>query len=84
MKMILQTAVVALVSWGQAVSAQPVRWKTYAIPETGISVDFPSSIFTEQAGHLPDGYGQRFQSADGRADIIIQSAAYAFGGRRLV
>ncbi|OPY95769.1 hypothetical protein A5906_07320 [Bradyrhizobium sacchari] len=56
-----------------AVSAQPVRWTTYSIPQTGTSVDFPSSIFTEEAGR-PDGYGQRFRTADGRADITIQAA----------
>lgn len=53
-----------------ALSAQPVRWTTYSIPQTGTSVDFPSSIFTEEAGR-PDGYGQRFRTADGRADIKI-------------
>jgi hypothetical protein len=32
---------------------------TYAIQETGTTVDVPSSIFTEKAGQ-PDGYGRRF------------------------
>jgi hypothetical protein len=58
-----------------SVAAQPVRWTTYTIPESGTSVDFPSSIFTERAGDPANGYGQRFRSADGRADITIQSAA---------
>ena len=56
-----------------AVSAQPVRWTTYTIGKTGTSVDFPASIFTEEAGRPADGYGERFQSADGRADITIQA-----------
>src|SRR3954468_13927507 len=56
-----------------AASAQPVRWTRYNIPESGTSVDFPSSIFTETAGR-PDGYGQRFRTADGRADLTIQAA----------
>ena len=56
------------------VSAEPVRWTTYTIPETGTSVELPSSIFTEQAGR-PDGYGQRFQTADGRASLTIQAAS---------
>ncbi|MBR0695837.1 hypothetical protein [Bradyrhizobium lablabi] len=55
------------------VSAEPVRWTTYTIPETGTSIDFPSSIFTEEAGR-PDGYGQRYRTADGRADLTIQAA----------
>jgi len=56
-----------------SVSGQPIRWTTYRIPQTGTSVDFPSSIFTEEAGR-PDGYGQRFRTADGRADLTIQAA----------
>jgi hypothetical protein len=56
-----------------AVSAQPVRWTSYNIPETGTSVDFPSSIFTEEAGR-PDGYGRTFRSADGQASLTIQAA----------
>jgi hypothetical protein len=32
------------------VAAQPVRWTRYTIPQTGTSVDFPSSIYTEEAG----------------------------------
>lgn len=54
--------------------AQPVRWTTYTIPETGTSVDFPASIFTEANGK-PEGYGQRFRTSDGRADITIQATA---------
>ncbi|OSI67391.1 hypothetical protein BSZ21_17495 [Bradyrhizobium canariense] len=54
-------------------SAQPVRWTRYTIPQTGTSMDLPSSIFTEEAGRS-DGYGQRFRTADGRADLTIQAA----------
>jgi hypothetical protein len=54
------------------VAAEPVSWTTYTIPETGTSVDFPASIFTEPAGS-PDGYGKRFQTADGRAGLTIQA-----------
>ena len=62
----------ALVASTSTVSAQPARWSRYTIPQTG-PVDFPSSIFTEEAGR-PDGYGQRFRTADGRADLTIQAA----------
>ncbi|QQO20616.1 hypothetical protein JJB98_12185 [Bradyrhizobium diazoefficiens] len=65
------SALVLLVS-SSMVSAQPVRWTTYSIPQTGTSVDFPASIFSEEAGR-PEGYGQRFRTADGRADITIQA-----------
>jgi hypothetical protein len=55
------------------VAAEPIRWTSYSIPETGTSVDFPTTLFSEPAGR-PDGYGQRFKTADGRANLTIQSA----------
>jgi hypothetical protein len=75
MKFILQAAALALASSTAVIAAQPLRWTSYTIPESGTSVDFPSGIFTEPAGGAPDGYGPRFRSADGRADITIQAAA---------
>jgi len=63
----------ALTVWSSVALAQPVRWKTYRIPATATSVDFPASIFTEEAGR-PDGRGQRFRTSDGRADLTIQVA----------
>jgi hypothetical protein len=53
-------------------AAQPVRWTTFSISQTGTSVQIPSSIFSERAGQ-PDGFGQRFETADGRAELTIQS-----------
>ena len=61
----------ALTVWSSVALAQPVRWKIYTIPATGTSVEFPASIFTEEAGR-PDGHGQRFRTSDGRADLTIQ------------
>jgi len=52
---------------------EPVRWENYSIDETRTSVDIPTSIFTEKAGH-PDGYGERLKTADGRAGLTIQTA----------
>jgi hypothetical protein len=75
MKMLLKATLVVLAGSTQIASAQPVRWQTYTIPETGTSVDIPSSIFTENVGRPPQGEGQRFRSADGRADLTIQTAA---------
>ena len=54
------------------VAAQPLRWTTFSIPQTGTSVEIPSSIFSERAGQL-DGFGQRFETADNRAELTIQS-----------
>lgn len=53
-------------------TAQAAHWTRYSIPETGTAVDLPSSIFTEEAGR-PDGYGHRFRTPDGRADLTIQT-----------
>ena len=72
MKATVVALALALAASTSTVSAQPVRWTRYTIPQTGTSVDFPSSIFTEEAGR-PDGYGQRFRTADGRADLTIQA-----------
>ncbi|OPZ00218.1 hypothetical protein A5906_18490 [Bradyrhizobium sacchari] len=73
MKVIMVALALALAALTSTVSAQPLRWTRYTIPQTGTSVDLPSSIFTEEAGR-PDGYGQRFRTADGRADLTIQAA----------
>jgi hypothetical protein len=68
----LRLAALAVALSGSLASAQSPRWTSYSIPETGASVDFPSSVFTEVAGKA-DGYGQRFRTSDGRADLTIQS-----------
>lgn len=73
MKTLVGLSLLLFASATSIAAAQPVRWTTYSIPETGTSVDLPSSVFTEAAGQ-PDGYGQRFKTADGRANMTIQAA----------
>jgi hypothetical protein len=63
----------AMISLCGAVAAEPVRWERYAIPETGASVDVPTSVFTSDAGQTEIGYGRRFLSADQRANLTVQS-----------
>jgi len=58
--------------------AEPATWTTFRISETGTSVDIPASIFTEAPGR-PDGYGQRFRTADGSADLTVQSVPNSNG-----
>ena len=41
-------------------TADPVAWQRFAIPETSVAVDIPTTIFTEDAGKPPTGYGRRF------------------------
>ncbi|RXH13942.1 hypothetical protein [Bradyrhizobium guangzhouense] len=62
--------VVALAVTSSAARADD--WTTYRIPQSGTSVDIPTSVFTEQAGK-PDGYGQQFRTSDGAADLTVQA-----------
>ena len=75
MRTIFRAAVSALAGLVVPVSAQPVRWETYTIASTLTSIEIPSSIFTERVGRPPEGDGERFQSADGRAELVVQAAA---------
>ena len=65
-------ALIALAVSMVSESACAETWTNYRIPETGSSVDIPSSIFTEDIGN-PEGYGQRLRSSDGHADLTVQS-----------
>ena len=53
--------------------ASAASWQTFAVPETGASVQIPTSIFTEDGGKSPMGYGRRFLTTDRRADLTVQS-----------
>ena len=55
--------------------AQPIDWVRYQIPETGASVDIPTSIFGEDAGKPETGFGGRFLSSDRRANLTVQSVS---------
>jgi len=56
--------------------AAAAEWRKYAIQETGLSVDVPVAVFTEDAG-APEGgiAGRRFFTEDRRADLTIKSIA---------
>jgi hypothetical protein len=56
-----------------AVAAAQPGWQKYAVPETGANVDLPMTIFSEDAGQPESGYGRRFLTADGRANLTVQS-----------
>ncbi|MDD1535742.1 MULTISPECIES: hypothetical protein [unclassified Bradyrhizobium] len=55
-------------------AARAESWTTYRIAESRTSVDVPVSVFTELAGK-PDGHGQQFRTADGRADLTVQAVS---------
>ena len=61
-----------------SVAAQAGSWTTFRVVESGTSVDVPTSLFTETAGK-PDGYGQQFRTADGRADLTVQAVSNGEG-----
>jgi hypothetical protein len=63
----------ALASPGAAPAS--IDWVRYSVPETGAAVDIPTSIFTEAAGRPESGYGGRFLTSVGRADLTVQSVA---------
>jgi hypothetical protein len=54
-------------------AAQSLGWQKYAVPETGANVDLPMTIFSQDAGQPESGYGRRFLTADGRANLTVQS-----------
>ena len=56
-------------------SAQPIGWQKYVVPETGASVDLPNEIFSQDLGRPERGYGRRFQTGDGRANLTVNSIA---------
>jgi hypothetical protein len=57
------------------VLAELTDWRSFVIPSTGTSVEFPVTIFSKQA-ELPDGgTGRRFYTVDRRANLTVQSVA---------
>lgn len=68
----LSAAVAILLLPGLAV-AQSTAWQTYVVAETGAKVDIPVTVFSEDAGKPDAGYGRRFLTSDGRANLTVQS-----------
>jgi hypothetical protein len=56
-----------------AASTPPIGWQKYVVAETGANVDFPNEIFSQDAGPPDWGYGRRFQTIDGRANLTVNS-----------
>lgn len=54
-------------------AAQSTAWQTYVVGETGAKVDLPVTVFSRDAGKPDAGYGRRFLTADGRANLTVQS-----------
>jgi hypothetical protein len=54
-------------------TAQSKVWRTYVVAETGAKLDIPVTVFSEDAGKPDTGYGRRFLTSDGRANLTVQS-----------
>jgi hypothetical protein len=65
-----------------AASARPqpaLDWQTFLVPEFGTTVDYPASIFSVPDGKAENGLGQRFNSAEGRSVLTIDTRENAAG-----
>ena len=49
-----------------------IEWRTFTVQDFGTTLQYPANIFLP-AGRPGKGTGQRFKSADGRADLSIYS-----------
>jgi hypothetical protein len=54
-------------------AGQQDGWRLYTIVRTGAHVDIPTAIFAKDAGPSQTGSGRRFFTADGRANLTVQS-----------
>ena len=53
--------------------AQGGGWQRYNVPVTGATIDVPTAIFSDDAGEPNVGYGRRFVTSDGSANLTVQS-----------
>lgn len=49
------------------------QWQRFVVPDTRASVDIPTALFSDDAGTPEAGAGRRFVTADGRANLTVQS-----------
>jgi hypothetical protein len=48
-------------------------WQRYYDPETGLRIDIPADVFTGDAGVPNGGNGRKLVTADGRANLTVQT-----------
>ena len=65
----------ALAITSTVAAAQSIDWQKYVVRETGATADIPTTIFSKDGGPPESGYGRRFLTADGRANLTIQSVS---------
>jgi hypothetical protein len=69
----LYSFVIALTLTPLAALAQPIGWQNYVVPETGAVAQVPTTVFSQDGGKAQEGYGKRFVTSDGRANLTVQS-----------
>ena len=79
MKRILQLAALGAVLATPAAAATSPGWLRYKNPESGLTVDIPTAIFDRDAGAAEGGPGRKFVTADGRANLPVQTVPNARG-----
>ena len=68
---LLTVIIVTVVSATSALGSP--EWRKFAVPSTGLSVDLPVSIFTEDGGPPEGTEGRTFFTRDHRADLTVKS-----------
>ena len=61
-----------LLAAASAATAGP-EWRKYSVPATGLSVDIPVTIFSEDGGEASEGTGRVFFTGDRRANLTVTS-----------
>jgi hypothetical protein len=72
-------AAAVLLGAGPAAAQSALNWQRYNVGAHSAAADVPRAVFSEDAGPAQDGTGHRFASADGRADLTVQSIDNAHG-----
>jgi hypothetical protein len=66
-------SIAAALALSSATAMAQDGWQRYVVPMTGANVDIPAAVFSKDAGEPDVGYGRRFVTADGRANLTVQS-----------
>src|SRR4051794_18627080 len=56
---------------GSSVHGELHRWLAYRDPISGTAIEFPSDVFSVEAGDPEQGLGKMFRTSDGRAQLSI-------------
>ncbi len=66
---------IALFGVAGASASAAEQWRTYAIEQSGLHVQIPTSLFTEETGTTDGSPGRVFFTRDHRADLTVKAVA---------